>query len=178
MTTPNVQADAQEAERHEADDELIYCHRRNCPGSSGLRCYRTGVPICTKCAVRTPVGYISKDAQKQHEDRYYNIRPVDYALAGAAAFFTTLLVGWPLIAFLGRLWFLMFFVGPVVGGIIGEAAGRVIRFRRGRYTRQVVSGAIVAGLLLLLLSTGNLLAVVLFGAFATGAALARLQVAL
>jgi hypothetical protein len=170
MTTPETHIDDAE------DTEVVYCHRRNCPGSTGLRCYRTGVPICMKCAIRTPVGYISPEAHKQQADKYYNINPADYLIAASVALAATLLIGFPLMIFLGRIWFLMFFIAPAVGGAIGEVTVRAIGNRRGRYLRQVVGGAIIFGVLGLMMI--SLFSAIIFGVFAIGAALARLQIAL
>lgn len=171
MLTPEMQAETQEEQT-----DIIYCQRRNCPGSTGLRCYQTNVPICMKCAVRTPVGYISKDAAKMQADRFFNIRVSDYVIAAIVAFGATLFIGFPVVLFLGRIWYFMFFLTIPIGGAIGEMVSRSIGNRRGRYTSHIVATAIVMGVLPLILL--NLLAGLIYGAGIIGTALSRLKVAL
>ena len=163
---------------HEEHIEVVYCHRRNCPGSTGLRCYQTGVPICMKCSIRTPVGYISKDAAKARADQYYNMTKLDYLIAATVAFWSVVLIGFPLVVLLGGIWLIMIFAGPAVGSMIGEVVFRAIRRRRGRHTVKVVVGAMAGACFALLLMTGNIFGVILFAAFTIGTALTRLRVAL
>ncbi len=157
-------------------DGVLYCDRRNCPGSTGLRCQRSGVPICSKCAVRTPVGYISKDAAKQQADKYFNITPADYIIAGLVAFFATFGVGLMLVTFLGRFWILLLIASAPIGGGIGEMAWRCIRYKRGRHIGRAVGVAMVAATGILFLIGGFIS--LIFGLIATGAAVSRFEIAL
>ncbi|PJF44244.1 MAG: hypothetical protein CUN55_04985 [Phototrophicales bacterium] len=159
----------------EMSDGTIYCDRRNCAGSSGLRCQRTDVPICTQCAVRTPVGYISKDAAKMQADKYYNIDTTDYILAAVVSFMATLLTGF-LVSFVG-FFILIILISIPIGTGIGEIVLRVIKNRRGRYTQRIVGIAMSIATFLLLILTLNIF-MLLFGVLATGAAVSRFQVAL
>lgn len=169
---------AVEQRHYEERDGQIYCDRKGCPGSSGLRCQRTNVPICVKCAVRTPVGYISKDAAKQQADKYYNIANQDYLLAGAVAFFATLLTGFVMTIVFGRFFLLGFLFATPVGAAVGELVWRSIRYRRGRYTARVVSGAMLFATGILFVITGFSLIALVFGIIATAAAVSRFQVTL
>ncbi len=181
MTTPQV-------EIPEQDEERVYCHRRNCPGSTGLRCYQTGVPICMQCAVRTPVGYISKDAQKERQAIYFNIHNMDYLLVALVGFFGTLLIGFPAVLILSGFGifalFIMAMVGSGIGGLIGELTFRAIQRRRGRYTQQILMGAMISANFLILfplLLTLNVYGLLIGGFFAVtsiGSAVARIRVAL
>lgn len=157
-------------------DGVIYCDRASCPGSTGLRCQRTGVPICPQCAVMTPVGYISKDAAKAQADKFYNIALTDYMIAAAVAFGGMLVVGLPLVFLLGRLWLIMILAGAPVGGGIAEMVWRAINYKRGRNTQRVVavSMTVATGILFLF---GGLMGLI-FGAIATAAAVSRFEVAL
>lgn len=180
MTTPQVNI--------EHDEERIYCHRRNCPGSTGLRCYQTDVPICMQCAVRTPVGYISKDAQKERQSQYFNIENTDYVLVAVVGFLGTFFIGIPAVSFLSFLgfWglFLSAIVGSGAGGAIGETTFRAIKRRRGRHTQQFLIGAMVFACFLLIFPAiflGGLFGVIIVGIFGfscIGAAVARIRVAL
>lgn len=157
-------------------DDKIFCDRRNCPGSNGLRCQRTDVPICSQCAVRTPVGYISKDAAKRQADRYFNISMPDYVIAGGIAFFATLISGFFISLLLGGIWFLTFFIGAPVGAAIGDVAWRAIGHRRGRYISRVVGGVMIFATLILFPLGG--VAIIIFGVVATVAAVSRFEVAI
>jgi hypothetical protein len=170
-TAPNLNIGEEEV-------QVIYCHRRNCPGSTGLRCYQTDVPICMKCAVRTPVGYISKDAARERQKSYFNIQTSDYVITMVVSFFATLFVGVPLVFAVGFFWYFMLFVAPAVGGAIGELTYRAIGRRRGRYTPQILIGAMASAGVIILLVTGDILGTGLFSALAIGTALTRIRVTL
>jgi uncharacterized membrane protein len=158
-------------------DGVMYCDRRGCPGSTGLRCQRTSVPICSKCAVRTPVGYISKDAARLQANRYYNIEVVDYLIAAVIAFVATLVAGFMLVTIFGGFWFIGLLVSAPLGGGIGELVWRSIRFRRGRYTSRVVGGAMLLATGILFAFGGSIVGLI-FGVIATTTAVSRFQVAL
>jgi hypothetical protein len=156
-------------------DGVIYCDRRGCPGSTGLRCYRTGVPICQKCAIRTPVGYLSKDAAREQQNLYFNITSVDYVIAAVVSFIMSVLAGF----FISILpFFFAFFVAVPIGAAISEIVFRALRKRRGRYTTQVVGAAMVLGVLLIFPFVGNLFSLIIFAFVGIGTATARLQVGL
>ncbi|CAG0981379.1 hypothetical protein ANRL2_02466 [Anaerolineae bacterium] len=153
-------------------DERIFCGKANCPGSTGLKCYRTGVPICMKCAVKTPVGYISKETAREQADKYFNIASYDYIIATLVAFGSLLVSGVVLVRFIPFFYF-MFLIGGAVGGGIAEIVWRAIRYKRGRYTTYAVgAGMIAATLLLILLSPLN---GAIFGGIATSVALSRFR---
>ncbi len=109
-----------------------------------LRCNKCGQPICTRCAVQTPVGYRCRDCINAQQRLFYaDFRPRYYLIAAAVALPLALIAGW-LIPRLG--WFAII-LGPVVGGGIAEAVHWAIQRRRGQYTWLVVCGAIVVGAL-------------------------------
>ena len=159
-----------------------------------LRCNKCGRPICSKCAVRTPVGYRCRDCVNAQQRVFYTgFRPGDYLIAVVVALPLSLVAGW-LIPQLG--WYTVL-LGPIVGGGIAEAARWATRRKRGQYTWLVVCGSIVFGalpiLILSLLSLVGLLGgtprilaywaggimrlvwVVVYLLTATGAAYARLR---
>jgi hypothetical protein len=163
---------------------LIYCGKPNCPGSTGLRCIRTDVPICMKCAVLVKgVGYISKDAARAHEKRFYNIQNTDYLIVGIIGFMGLLLIGFPYLLFLGNFWFISFFLSPIIGTLIGQTAWRAIGNRRGKYTARVITGSMAAaGVLLVLIffiiGSFAFVSAILFSILATGTAAASFRVSL
>jgi len=145
-----------------------------------LRCNKCGKPICSKCAVRTPVGYRCRECVNAQQRVFYaDFRPTHYLVAAAVSLPLALVAGW-LIPNLG--WYAII-LGPLAGGGIAEAARWTIRRRRGQYTWLVVCGCIVVGTLPWLLQrigfgVGGMLGVVwdvVYLAAAVGAAYARLH---
>lgn len=166
----------------EMNDGTIFCDRRECPGSIGLRGQRTGVPICMSCAVQTPVGYISKDAAREQANKFFNIESSDYVVAAIIAFMITFISGFMVGAFFVRFSFFGLFVllliGGAVGGTIGEVVVKSIKNRRGRYTSQVVGGAMVTATFFAFLFTGLSLMTLIYGLIVASATVSRFEIAL
>lgn len=116
-----------------------------------LRCNRCEKPICTQCAIRTPVGYRCKECVQQQRAVYFNDRPADPFIAGAVAVALGFVVGIPLHLFLGIFGLFSFiiavFVGPALGGLAAEAVRRAVGKRRGRYLKYITVGAWIVGVL-------------------------------
>ena len=116
---------------------------------TSLRCNRCGNPICTKCAVRTPVGYRCKNCVKTQQAVFYTATPMDYIVAAVITL--------PLAAlgqFIGPLLgFFALFAGPIVGGLIAELVWRATGKRRGQYTWLVVAACMVVAALPALLGS-------------------------
>jgi len=109
-----------------------------------LRCNKCGDPICTRCAVQTPVGYRCPTCVSQQQRVFYTgFRPVYYLVAAAVALPLSFVAGW--LVPIG--WLYAIILGPLAGGGIAEAARWAIRRRRGQYTWLVVCGCIVTGVL-------------------------------
>ena len=158
------------------DDEVLYC--ANHPSvETVLRCNRCGKPICTRCAVRTPVGYRCRECVGQQQSAFYTGGALDYVIGGGIA-----LVLGGLAAYLMTLiggWFFAIILGPTVGVGIAEAVRFGVRRRKSRYLWLVVGGAIVLGsfpaFVLGLFSLWGLLSLGLFLVLSVGAATARLR---
>jgi tetratricopeptide (TPR) repeat protein len=160
------------------DDVVLYC--ANHPNvETMLRCNRCGKPICTRCAVRTPVGYRCRQCVGQQQAVFYSGGTGDYVMGGIIA-----LVLGGLASFLMSLlvsWFFALILGPTVGIGISEAVRLTVRRRRSQYLWLAVGAGIVVGSLpalaiaLLSLNLWPLLSVGLFVVLATGAAVARLR---
>jgi hypothetical protein len=115
-----------------------------------LRCNKCGQPICSRCAVQTPVGYRCRNCISTQQKVFYaDFRPVHYLIAAAVALPLALVAGW-LVPSLG--WYANI-LGPLAGAGIAEAARWAIRRRRGQYIWLVVCGCIVVGALPWLLRT-------------------------
>lgn len=174
-------------------EEPLYCvnHPRV---ETRLRCNKCGQPVCTKCVVRTPVGYRCRECVAAQQQVFYaDFQPSYYLVAGLVALPLSLLAGW----LIPRLGWYSILLGPVVGGGIAEAVRWATKRKRGEYTWLVVCGSIVVGALptlvmsLFLLAgflaggsgaptyvTGGTLRLIWVGVYlvmATGAAYARLR---
>lgn len=135
--------------------ETLYC--ANHPERETLlRCNKCGKPICPECAIRHPVGLRCSECARVKKSPVYNVAPVEYATAGlvgigvstVAAFLMNLVGGW---------WFVLFILGPVVGGFIAETMSRVVKYKRGRGMQilagvSIVAGALLSGLILLFIA--------------------------
>jgi hypothetical protein len=108
-----------------------------------LRCNRCEKPICTKCAVLTPVGYRCKECVRGQQAVFETAQPLDFVVAvvlsavGAGA----------CVALLNMIGFWGFFVAPVAGGGLAEVVRAAVRRRRGRRLPLVAAIAGAAGLL-------------------------------
>jgi hypothetical protein len=139
------------------EDEITYCavHTER---ETSLRCNKCDRYMCTLCAVQTPVGYRCKQCVRQLEDRYFSGTMTDYLIvAGVAALLTAAGLFLLLLTPLGRLWFLVIFIGLPFGGLIGQLALRLTGKRRGRYSGQVAVAGVLAGGAIVGLLTGALL---------------------
>lgn len=125
--------------------------------------------MCTRCAVRTPVGYRCRECVREQQDTFFNAQMVDYIIAGAIS----LAISFIAAALIARIGFflLAFFLAPAAGGIIGRAVFAATRKRRGRYTAIVVGAAVVLGALPSLLL--NPISIMIYLFMATGAAVAQ-----
>ncbi len=140
---------------------IVYC--ANHPGvETGLRCKRCNKPICAKCAISTPTGYICKECENLHEKSFDTATSRDYIIAGILA-----LVISGLGSFVGS--FLGFFVllaAPIAGVAIAEAVRGAVQRRRSKRLFQVVAVATALGglpMLLIALVSFNLFGMALQG---------------
>jgi hypothetical protein len=118
---------------------------------TGLRCNNCGRLMCAQCAVSTPVGYRCEQCVRQREAGFFNADTTYYVklvavttVLGAVGAFVANLIGFFLF---------VFFIAAFAGGIISEAAMRVTKGQRGRYTAQAAAAGVVAGAVIALLLT-------------------------
>ncbi len=101
----------------------------NHPGrETTLRCNRCEKPICSQCAVLTPVGYRCRECVRGQQAVFDTAQRTDYLIAGAVSL---VLVG-AATALLGVLGFWSLIVSPVAGGGVGEVVRWAVRRRRSR----------------------------------------------
>lgn len=137
--------------RQEEESYQLFCHRH--PGrETSLRCYSCGRPICSDCAVKTPVGYRCPTCIREAEEVFFTARTLDYLAAPLVSFPLSLVAGYMVLRFgagFGFFFiFIMFIVGGAIGGLIGRAAKRAVGRRRGRYLPHIVATTVVLGVAL------------------------------
>lgn len=123
---------------------------------TSLRCKRCDKPICDRCAVLTPVGYVCRECMKNQQKVFDNAAWYDYPLA------IILAAGISYVGSLaaGLMGFFTFFIAPVVGFLIAEAVRWVVRRRRSRLLfRLVAVAALVGSLPRVLIVVLNLIAI-------------------
>jgi hypothetical protein len=130
-----------------------------------LRCNRCEKPICTKCAVLTPVGYRCPECVRGQQKIFDTAHSTDGLIAavisaiavGVAGYILSYLSFWSLIA------------APIVGGGIAEVIRRAIGRRR---SRRLPWMAVIGGSLGLLVVVINDISPYLPTLFSSGQALA------
>jgi len=162
---------------------------------TSLRCNRCGKPICSRCAVLTPVGYRCRECVRGQQAVFETAKPFDYAAALAIAA-VGIGLATRLLGFLG-FWGLL--ASPIAGGAIAEAVRWATGRRRSRRLPLFVGIGAALGVLANLLTTLapfaialliggrgigldtlggmglRLLLPVLYGVLTTGTLLARLR---
>jgi hypothetical protein len=112
---------------------------------TSLRCNKCGRYMCSKCAVKVPVGYRCRQCVYEHQNVFFNVQRLDYAVAAAIS----LVLAVPAAYVLSRLGlFLVIILGLPAGGLISEAVHRAIGQRRGRYIWLAAVIGIAAGTLI------------------------------
>jgi hypothetical protein len=131
-----------------------------------LRCNRCEKPICTECAVLTPIGYRCKECVRSQQKVFETALPQDYVFGIIIAV---------ILSFIGSLLarlvgFFVILLAPAAGWVIAEAVRKVTGRRRGKLLFRLVAIATVLGALvnllpvLLVLLLGNINIGILFSA--------------
>jgi hypothetical protein len=147
----NESLENQELTVAEFADLACYRHPNR---ETSLRCYSCDRPICSECAVKTPVGYRCPTCIREAEDAFYNVQPFDYIVAPLVSLPLSLVAGYLILRFGGGGFlfiFLMLFIGGAIGGLIGRVTKRAVGRRRGRYLPYIVAVSVVLGVALPLL---------------------------
>lgn len=154
----------------------VYC--ANHPGvETGLRCKRCNKPICAKCAISTPTGYICRECENQQQKIFDTALPRDYVF-GALLAIVISGIGSVIASWLG---FFVILAAPVVGVAVAEAVRAATQRRRGPRLFIIVAAGVVLGalpLLLLSLLSLDVISIAVFGVYtlmATGTAYQRLK---
>lgn len=140
---------------------------------TGLRCNRCGAPICTKCAVRTPVGFRCRECVIAQQSAFYNARWYDYPLAAFLSLALSVLAA--LLSGVAGWWFALI-ISPFAGGLIASIVHRAVGRRRGRWLWLMVAACIILGALVTLIGRPSLIvSVAIYAVTATGAAVGILR---
>ncbi len=152
--------------------EWLVC--ANHPGrQTNLRCNRCDKPICTQCARRTPVGYRCKTCVREQEDVFYTAEPLHYVIAAAVALLLGILAAL-LVSFI-PFWFLLIFIGPAIGTLIGRVTFLAIGRRRGRYLPYLAAALVALSAVGILVLGGNLLSLGIYGFLAVSSVYYQLK---
>jgi hypothetical protein len=154
-------------------EEVLHC--ANHPNvETVLRCNRCGKPICTRCAIRTPVGFRCPQCVSAQRAVFYSGGTTDYAVAAIVA----LVLALPAAFVMTQLpWFFAIFLGPAAGGIIAAAVRLATGRRRAPRTWLVVGVCmVVAAIPTIMVGMGfGLIALLVYLVLGVGAATARLR---
>ncbi|MEZ4646894.1 MAG: hypothetical protein R3E31_29910 [Chloroflexota bacterium] len=147
--TPTSYSEAT-ADAHEetavSDTYDLVCYRH--PNrATALRCYSCHKPICSQCAIKTPVGYRCPDCIREAESVFFTAKPLDYLVAPLVSLPISLLAGFIMLQLSGSFFFILltFFIGGLIGGFIGRVTKAAIGRRRGRYLPHVVAATVIIG---------------------------------
>jgi hypothetical protein len=154
-------------------EEKLYCAVHPTV-ETALRCNRCGRPMCSKCAVLTPVGYRCKQCVREQQNKFFDAQMLDYLIAAGVSLVISFFAAVILAQI--RFWLIAFFLSPAAGGLIGTVVWRLTAKRRGRYTAAIVGVCVVAAALPFLLLNPFSIGIYLF--MATGAAVARFRLRL
>lgn len=116
---------------------------------TSLKCNKCGRYMCSRCAVRTPVGYRCRECVYQQAGAFFKATSADQFLGAIVGFVVALPLGFVLSR--PDFIFLTIIFSLPAGALIGEAVFRVMGRRKGRYTAQIVVLCIVAAAILCVL---------------------------
>jgi hypothetical protein len=127
-----------------ADPQALFCYRHP-TRETFVRCGRCEQPICTGCAMQGPVGLRCRQCGTPPRDPLTAFAPAELGAGAAAAIGAGTLAG---LVGLQIGFFFSLCIGPIIGGLIGEAVLRATGYKRGPVIRILVVGGIVGGVLL------------------------------
>ncbi len=131
------------------------------PRETSLRCNRCEKPICSQCAVLTPVGYRCMECVRAQQSGFDTTRSYDFPITFVVTVFGVS-IGIYLASFLG---FWGIFLAPVIGGGLAEILKRLINYRRSRRLPLIAAIGGVIGVILHLIPIILSLYRTLFGGF-------------
>ncbi len=144
-----------ETQQGQPEFEVLHCYYHP-DRETRLRCNKCGKPICTECAIRTPVGYRCPDCVREVQDKFYTATSSDVIKGAVVAFLGGLATGFVTfltILFLGSFIFFgflaAFFLGPALGGGVAELVRRAMGKRHARKFPIIGDLAFLVGIFLI-----------------------------
>jgi len=143
MTLDAAAGTAADASAGTGDGHPLVCYRHP-DRETYVSCGRCDRPICTGCAMMGPVGLRCRDCGKPTRNALTMLTPTQL-WAGAAAALGAGTVG----GFIGIQigFFFALCIGPVIGGLIGEATLRATGYKRGPWMLLLVACGVIGGVL-------------------------------
>ncbi|NLG27611.1 MAG: hypothetical protein GX557_06845 [Chloroflexi bacterium] len=123
-----------------APEETLYFYRHP-KRETLLRCSRCLKPICTQCAVPSPVGMRCPDCARSNRSPLYVVKPQHLVIGTLVALLLSLIGG--AVAVQMGLWITLFVAAPI-GGIIAEGVLRTTK-KHGRVMQIITGVCIVVG---------------------------------
>ena len=125
------------------DDDALYCYRH--PNrETRLRCRTCDRPICSKCAIQTPVGFRCPEDGTVKNDPFSTFKPQQLVLAILVAVGGGTIAG--IIA--NQVGYFSIVISFFAGAFIVEAEDRVVGLKRGPRIIGIVLGGILIGAVL------------------------------
>jgi hypothetical protein len=154
-------------------EAVEYCYRHP-ETETGLHCVQCNRPICARCSTPAAVGQLCPECRKGRRAPNYKVG-AGSLIKGAATAFVVSVIAAAIVSRIG-IFFLMFFIGPVIGELVMRAVDWATRNKRGRPMQIAVGSAIVLGALVAFLYGGsNLLTLIIYLVLAVSTAVARLR---
>jgi hypothetical protein len=146
-----------------SNSSTIFCYYHPTV-ETGLRCKRCEKPICSKCAISTPTGYICKQCEHSQQKIFDTAITTDYFVA----FIISALISGIGSLIVNKLGFFVILLAPIVGVIIAEVVRAGVRKRRSNTLFKVaLLGSIVGGIpaLLFVLLLANLWSILIISVY-------------
>lgn len=134
------------------DEPGVYWCAKHRKVKTRLRCGRCERPICIKCTVYGPTGARCPDCASNRSAHIYQVAPLQYLLAFAAATVAGC-IGGAIASMVGSMALWLALYAPAIGPVLGKLVTTITRGKRGPKLAAVVSvGLVTGGILALLLS--------------------------
>jgi hypothetical protein len=115
---------------------------------TALSCGKCGTPICPNCTIHGPVGLRCRDCASLKSSALYQVRPERFALAAVLGLAAGTFVGVLLQAISGMFLFFLLFIGPAIGGAVGEIILRASGRKRGLKLEILAGSSVLVGAVL------------------------------
>lgn len=132
------------------EPEVIIVCKNHPTTETYLRCARCSDPICARCAIKAPTGYLCSDCTKKQQKMFDNAEPRDFVTGAlsAAILFYIASIGFSFVSRFGFFgWILVFAGSPTVGSLAADLIRGTIRRHRSRALFLTIAISAVIGAL-------------------------------